>query len=287
MIRLTRSGRPILLLLATFFISLHLLGLRPQQILSFLFPFQTKQRISAASYSPELLDFWDNFSSTLTASTPPVPLPNKSIEALINSFAQISSSFAYRQDLIELSDQDVETLRDSHTEFVKHVRALAPRLPYKNGSQGIVMTASGEFMPQLVVSLRMLRRSASKLPVEVFMENREVYEPELCQNVLAGLNATCYIMEDILGNAHTKITLSKYQLKPFALLFSTFDNILLLDADNLAVQPPESWINAEPFTSAGLVAWPDYVYPSLPHSFHSQLLISHSGPTQPPQNSTP
>jgi len=47
--------------------------------------------------------------------------------------------------------------------------------------------------------------------------------------------------------------MSKYQLKPLAILFSSFEDVLLMDADNLAVQPPEDFMRADPFTSTGLI----------------------------------
>ena len=282
MLRLLTSRR-IVLLFAAFFLSLHLLGWIERRThglsfpLSFLPSLHTAQhtddtKSAGTLYSPELITFWEEFSTTLASSAPPVALPNKSIEALINSYSKVGKAFSYRQDLVELSDQEVEVLRDSHSQYLEKARALAPKLPYGKGSQGIVMTGSSKHMPQLVLSLRMLRKAGSILPVQVFVESHEVYEPEVCENILPSLNAECYILEDILGAVPTKLSITKYQLKPFAVLFSTFDDVVVLDADNLAVQPSEELLKAEPYISAGLVTWPDYVYPALSSSPLSSML---------------
>ena len=134
-------------------------------------------------------------------------------------------------------------------------------MPYVKGSRGIVATAQGEFLPILVVSLRMLRRTGSQLPVQVFVESRRVYEKRICEEVLPTLNATCVLLSDVWDAVpqRVEISSSRHQLKVFAMLFSPFDEMLLLDADSVATQSAEQWMNAEPFISTGFVAWPDYV----------------------------
>jgi len=59
------------------------------------------------------------------------------------------------------------------------------------------------------------------------------------------------------GTADFKI--SHYQYKALALLFSSFEEVLLLDSDSMALVAPEKDLfNSEPYTSAGLVVWPDF-----------------------------
>ena len=86
-----------------------------------------------------------------------------------------------------------------------------------------------------------------------------MYKPEICENVLLFFNVTCYIVEDLLQTVPSMLKLEKFQSQGFILLFSTFDDVLLLDADNIAHRPPEDFMNVEPYTSKGLVTWPDYV----------------------------
>ena len=96
------------------------------------------------------------------------------------------------------------------------------------------------------------------------METKAQYEKEVCEIVLPPLNATCMILSEVLDavvpqQRQRLEMMSGYQLKALALAFSSFDDVLLLDADNVPVEPPERLLNSEPFSSAGFVSWPDYV----------------------------
>jgi len=52
------------------------------------------------------------------------------------------------------------------------------------------------------------------------------------------------------------------------MLFSRFDNILWLDADELPLFDPAKLFSSEPYVSRGLVTWPDYWYPTSSHLFY-------------------
>src|SRR4051794_2048387 len=44
--------------------------------------------------------------------------------------------------------------------------------------------------------------------------------------------------------------------------FSSFEEVLFLDSDAFPVQEPEALLDCEPFTTTGLVLWPDFWYMS-------------------------
>lgn len=58
------------------------------------------------------------------------------------------------------------------------------------------MVGGGKFFPPLLVSLRLIRRTGTTLPVEVFVPEQD-YEAELCETVLAALGAICRIFPNI------------------------------------------------------------------------------------------
>ena len=210
-------------------------------------------------YQPGLVQFWDSFSKAVAETKPQCQLPTDPIEAPINNFAKLTKSFRYRPDLIKLPPEGVDELRDAHSRFVAKIQQLAPQLPFVKGTRGIVTTAAGEFVPILIVSIRAMRRSGSNVPVEVFIESEAVYEKEICEAILPTLNARCLLMSDILDAVSTKFEIARYQLKTLAMLLSSFDEVLLLDADNLVMEQPEHLFSTEPFASKGFVSWPDYV----------------------------
>ena len=214
-------------------------------------------------YDPALLSFWEHLSKALDAAAPKCTLPSPLPTATPAKFAEIRKDFAERPDLLNLPSTDVEDLKAAHERYVACLPNLAPKLPYARGSKGIVTTASGAYLPPLLVSLRMLRRTGSVLPVEVWMENQSVYEAQLCEHALPRLNATCKIMDRILSTGSHHVNLTGYQLKSFAMLLSDFDSMLLLDADTIPVALPETMMESEPFMSEGFISWPDYVSPPL------------------------
>ena len=51
---------------------------------------------------------------------------------------------------------------------------------------------------------------------------------------------------------------SGYQLKVNSILFSSFEQILFLDADNVPVKIPDPIFEAPAFEETGIILWPDY-----------------------------
>jgi alpha 1,2-mannosyltransferase len=156
-----------------------------------------------------------------------------------------------------MNDSDLESMHDSHSLFVDLLTIKAPNLEYEKGTKGIVTSAGGSYFPVLIISILMLRRSGSTLPIEVFLTTPSEYEP-LCDSALPSLNAKCIILSDLLIDTPHTFTIKTYQLKIFAMLFSSFEDLLFLDADNFPIYPPEDLFLTEPFTTHHLVLWPDY-----------------------------
>lgn len=216
--------------------------------------------IPPSPFHPDLIDFWDLTSRALVETKPDCSLPTDPIEAPpLNESASLKKDVDFRPDLLQIPQRDVDIMRDVHAHFVSQIPELAQNLPYVNGTQGVVVAASGALLPVFLVSLRMLRRTGSILPVEVFIESKERYEKEICEIVLPPMNATCMILSEVLEAVPLKLEMSGYQLRVLALAFSSFEDVLLLDADNLPLEQPEHLLNAEPFSSKGFVSWPDYV----------------------------
>lgn len=162
-----------------------------------------------------------------------------------------------RSDLIEIKENDVEGLRDAHATFVSGMDDV--HIPFVAGRRGIVTTADGDLLPVFIVSLRMLRRTGSTLPVELWMQPQETEDEYLCQELLPSLNARCmYIDRMLLGGPGEAEELAKYRFKIFAILLSTFEEVLFIDADNFPARSPDTLFTSEPYLSSGFVTWPDY-----------------------------
>jgi hypothetical protein len=60
---------------------------------------------------------------------------------------------------------------------------------------------------------------------------------------------------------HPARTLRGWELKAYAILHSRFREVLLLDADNVAVTDPEYLFQTPEFRRTGAIFWPDYQGP--------------------------
>lgn len=214
---------------------------------------------TSATYDPAVVPYWDLLFKALLDAKPKCSLPNDTVKAPLNKYTGSKKSFTKRPDLLKIAQQDFDDLRDAHERYVRQLPDLAAKLPYAKGTKGIVTTAAGDYLPVLVVSLRMLRRTGSDLPVEVYMRSRDVYEQDVCERILPKLNATCRLMSEVLDKVAQKVELAEEQLKAFAMVFSSFDQVVWMDADTIAVEMPERLLEGEPFLERGFVSWPDYV----------------------------
>ncbi|CAI7567636.1 unnamed protein product [Penicillium pancosmium] len=200
-----------------------------------------------------------------------------------------------RPDYVLVAREDVDTMREAHSNFLNALKSKPEssakssnlHLQYIPGTKGIVSTAGGSYLPVLVISLRMLRRTGSKLPMEVFLADGEEYEEYICDVVLPSLNARCIILSTILDASSSSSSsslpaakITKYQFKPFAMLFSSFEEILFLDADAFPLTPPEKIFTSDPFKTTGMITWPDFWSSSVSPTFYEIIGL----PTPPAMN---
>lgn len=186
-------------------------------------------------------------------STPRIPALQRSDNAGATVFWRANADTP-RPDVITMDPSSVVAMREAHDAFIEKAQRI--QLPYNSGRRGIVSTAGGIFLPVFVVSLRMLRRTGCDLSVELFLGNKDDYDQHLCDIVLPSMNARCVTLEDYLGENSRK--LAGYQFKIFSILFSSFEDVLFLDADNILVEDPKTSFISEPFMSSGLVTWQDF-----------------------------
>ena len=211
-----------------------------------------------SAFSLDLISFWQDLAVALKAAQPRcahIEVNGKPTDAETKFEPRVKCKT--RPNLIELSSESKKSLFQSHYFMRSTAAKLQSSLPFEQGSRGIVMTAPQRTLPILLVSLRMLRRTNCALPVEVFLELPEHYDISLCENVLPSLNARCRIIYDTYPTAFDMPKPDRYQWKIFSILFSSFQEVLFLDVDAYPTHDPESLFLHAPFTSHGLVLWPD------------------------------
>lgn len=167
-------------------------------------------------------------------------------------------------DLLDIDASAIDGFSKLHEDVVEIAKKIAGRLPLIPGTKGIVTTAGPTAEAILTTSLRMVRKSGSKLPIQIWMYDKSEYDPYMCEVVWPSLDADCMLMTDYLpaevlsgGDTHLEIS-HHFQMKILSLLFSTFEQVLFLDCDLFPVNNPDSIFLTEPFISSGWILWPDY-----------------------------
>jgi hypothetical protein len=101
----------------------------------------------------------------------------------------------------------------------------------------------------------MLRRFGCRLPVELWYLDRFELD-ERMKALVIPLGVHCVNAGNI-RKLHPVRILRGWELKPYSILHSAFEEVLLLDADNVAIVDPEFLFEAGPYIETGAIFWPD------------------------------
>jgi hypothetical protein len=137
------------------------------------------------------------------------------------------------------------------------VKRLPTDLPRTCDGRGLVICAGGaKYLPCAWVCLNMLRRHGCKLPVELWHLG-EAELPTSIKSLMEPLNTTCVDAFEIRRQFPIR-HLGGWELKPFAMLYSRFREVLLIDADNVVTRDPSFLFETPQFQKTGAVFWPDF-----------------------------
>lgn len=210
--------------------------------------------ISLANRQTQL---WQYLHRKIVEHAPKGPLPKLSRGIGLPRFSAVEEM--PRLNYLANADEVLSPMQKAHDGFLKAIQVPFDHA-YIPGTKGIVSSAGGHYLPTFVVSLHMLRRTGSQLPVEVFLNEWDEYDPYICEVALPKLNAQCKVLVDMLTADGTESYsgIKSFQIKPIAMVFSSFEEVLWLDADCVPLHDPSILLDSQPFTSTGLVTWPDF-----------------------------
>jgi ADP-heptose:LPS heptosyltransferase len=138
------------------------------------------------------------------------------------------------------------------TDFI----AAVPPYPDRFAGRGIVICGGGTRMfSNAWVCIHMLRKLGCTLPIELWHLGPVEMDTTM-EELVRPLGVTC-----LDGSSHPSVWPVKvkgvWPLKPFAIINSRFEQVLLLDADNVPVRNPEFLFEHPAFRAQGAVFWPD------------------------------
>lgn len=132
--------------------------------------------------------------------------------------------------------------------------AYAPR---RHAGRGIVICGGGEkYFPCAWVCIRMLRALGCELPIELWHLGPAEMRPDM-RALVEPLGVTCVDAESVRAR-HPVRRLGGWELKAYAIAHSRFAEVLLIDADNVAVRDPAFLFDEPEYREKGAIFWPDF-----------------------------
>jgi alpha 1,2-mannosyltransferase len=161
-----------------------------------------------------------------------------------------------RQTNFQFSKGDIEVLKNDWKTHISKIK----KYPNSYSGKGIVYTAGGvSYITCAWVSISLLRRSGCNLPIEIWHLGNEI-----SHEIAAKFKGLDVIFRDFYENGST--VLNGYMLKPLAILYSSFEEVLFLDADNNCIKDPEYLFSLALYEENGCIFWPDFWHTSKTNS---------------------
>lgn len=152
-----------------------------------------------------------------------------------------------------------DVVRDAHIRLLEEAKEKPP--PVETGTgRGIVMGVGGTLYFQCAwVATSVLRGLGCTLPVEWWYLGSSEMDSRMAV-IAAELGVVCRdataVVQDLPPNRRPRI-LNGWELKPFAVAHSSFQEVLFLDADNICVKDPTFLFDHPLYLKYGAAFWPD------------------------------
>ena len=145
-----------------------------------------------------------------------------------------------------------EVIGQKKAAWQEFIRNLKP-YPANFNARGIVICAGGAaYFTCAWINIKLLRKRGCALPVELWHQEGELDNESITE--LAKLKVVC---KNFADHSNEKIG-NGYRMKPLAILYSSFKEILFLDADNNCLKDPSFLFDSPLYKKTGAVFWPDY-----------------------------
>ncbi len=168
------------------------------------------------------------------------------------------------QELLSWRSKKLYRLRrpmnESFSQYQQLLRDFLDQIPAypaeRYSGRGIVICAGGtKYFTNAWITVKILRMHGCQLPIE-FWHLKDEIDDEM-RELVRPLGVTCIDATQV-RNTYPVRALNGWELKPYAILHSAFEEVMLLDAENCAVRNPEYLFDTEPYQRTGAIFWPDF-----------------------------
>ena len=153
-------------------------------------------------------------------------------------------------------DQQSLTLHNARMACERFLQTI-PEYPNQYRGRGIIICGGGvRYLTNAWVCINMLRWLGCRLPVQLWHLGPRELDGRM-KALLVPLGVECVDAFSV-RQKHPVRKLGGWELKPYAILHSAFEEVLLLDADNVPVVNPEYLFQTPQYQATGAIFWPDY-----------------------------
>ncbi|KAK1935595.1 hypothetical protein P3T76_010290 [Phytophthora citrophthora] len=156
-----------------------------------------------------------------------------------------------RRDFLQENGLTKENASKALVVFDRKAEVAPPAL----FTQGIAYVVYEQLFLSVYAAIRALRSTGCTLPIELWYREEETNTSHpLLQELRSKYGAYLRIIKDPRA--------VKFYTKLYAVFYSAFDNLLLLDADNFAARDPTHLFSTEVYNDTGAIFWPDFWMPN-------------------------
>lgn len=228
--------------------------------------FKTLGRVAPGKHCPPVLDNY----------------PNGRAKEKFHTDKDFIFSREYLNSLLQVDETCLDELSASHSEYMNFIQNTDIQFGDTSSvsGNGVVMVGGGRFDFLALMNVQWLKVLKSELPIEVFIGSKKEYDPKFCNEILPrfGDNVKCTLLWDHMSEGlFRKFNIKGFQYKAFALLVSSFENILFLDADNVPTKLPDYLFDSAVYREHNLVLWPDAWARTTSPKFYEDIAHVHLG----------
>ena len=136
---------------------------------------------------------------------------------------------------LRLNNKVKERIADNHKKIIHDISRNSKFSqsnfvsPYKG--DGIVFVGGGDHSAMIYAIIKVIRTLTPNMPIEVLIPDMDIMESDqnFCR-MIEDMNSKCIYLKDYFEQKFYNY--KSYQFKSLALLLSSFENVLLLEADN-------------------------------------------------------
>lgn len=127
----------------------------------------------------------------------------------------------------------------------------------KGKGRGIVIPGGGtKYFPSMWVGINRIRQVGCTLPIEVWFLGEKEMDLTM-QRLLEPFDVTFRDAIELRKKNPLRI-LNGWELKPYAVVHSAFNEVMFIDADCAPAKNPEYLFDDETYKKTGCIFWPDY-----------------------------